>query len=286
MPYTHQRLSPLVYLNGTQVDQAWVSDRGLAFGDGVFETIRFGKQPVLLDLHLQRLYRGLKVLGILLELDSFEKELEAFLKAAKAIYANGVLKIMITRGSGGRGYACESTLVPTRIMSLHPLPEYPDSNYTLGVPTAICEQRLAANPMLAGIKHLNRLEQVLARREYSTAQFPELLVRDYDNHIIEGVGSNLFAVKSNNLYTPDLSQCGIEGTLRQWLIDYSKHSDISVNAITIDAETLSEFDELFLCNSVFGIWPICSVGVQSWSVGPLTRRLQLETNKLFSCASI
>lgn len=283
---SHQHQSPLIYINGIQVDQAWVLDRGLAFGDGVFETFRFGQQPILLGFHLQRLYRGLEVLGISLELESFEEELSSFIKAAMAIQAEGVIKIIVTRGNGGRGYACEDSLIPTQILSLHPLPKYPESNYKSGIPTAICEQKLASNPMLAGIKHLNRLEQVLARQEYASAQFPELLVRDYNNNIIEGVGSNLFAVKSNNLYTPDLSQCGIEGTLRRWLIDYSKSAGINVNILEIDAESLSEFDELFLCNSIFGIWPICSLGKLNWSVGPLTKKLQLEITKLFSCVSI
>ncbi len=244
---------PAPMVNGQITDQLNLGDRGLAYGDGVFETIRVNNgEPFLLDLHLIRLQLGLQRLAIDLSMALLKSELAAYLEACRS----GVLKIIVTRGIGGRGYACETSIEPTRIFSFHALPDYPESYYQNGIDTRLCSTMLSRNQALAGIKHLNRLEQVLARQEYPTSDYPELLMCSSDGLVIEGISSNFFAVRGDQFYTPDLEDAGVHGTMRHWLINWLNESGSKVFVEKIRPDQLTTFDELFFCNSVFGVWPV------------------------------
>jgi 4-amino-4-deoxychorismate lyase len=231
------------------MSQPWVpfDDRGLAYGDGVFETVllRDG-QPVLWQQHLERLQSGCERLKI-------DPPSPADLAGTwQATPAAGweVLKIIVTRGSGGRGYATPDVAVP-RLMSRR-VPFQPDSSaWAQGVSVRICALRLARQPRLAGIKHLNRLENVLARQEWQTTDYREGLLADDHGLAVEATSMNLFWEKGGRIMTPALDQCGVEGTLRAALIDAQL---VTVAQLPIDE--IAAVDRLWLANSVQGVWPV------------------------------
>ncbi|MGY6276352.1 aminodeoxychorismate lyase [Methylomonas sp. MgM2] len=259
-------------LNGERRQCIDASDRGFQYGDGLFETIEVLNGKLLFfQQHLQRLLIGCERL-LIPPPDLGLLQAEAEQLCADADHA--VLKIIFTRGSGGRGYRQPDPVVPTRLLSLHPFPVYPDHFQTDGVVARFCRQRLAINPSLAGIKHLNRLEQVLARAEWQDDGYQEGLMLDYDDHVIEGTMTNLFFVKNEILHTPILTQCGIAGIVRKIVIDSAIRNNIVVCEQQFHKRSVLAADELFITNSVIGIWPIRQLDSQCFKVGRITRRIQ------------
>ncbi|MAR92904.1 MAG: aminodeoxychorismate lyase [Pseudomonadales bacterium] len=259
------------WVNGSPGQQLSVRDRGLAYGDGVFETVRVTHSgPVLLDFHLQRLRQGLRQLA----LDHDWEPLEAEIHAYPGWSEPGVVKLVVTRGEGGRGYASDGVRGPNRIFTHHPAPAYPPHWAVKGIRVFPCQTRLAPNPLLAGVKHLNRLEQVLARREWGAESFQEGLMRDTDGHLVEGVFSNLFMVQGQTVVTPALDSCGVAGVMRRWLLEeFSRHGWQVVSG-TLGQSSLQLADEWFFCNSVYGIWPVREWQQRQWPVGAVTRQAQ------------
>ncbi|MDD2739818.1 MAG: aminodeoxychorismate lyase [Methylomonas lenta] len=259
-------------LNGERRHCVDVSDRGFQYGDGVFETIAvYQGKPLFLQQHLDRLSAGCQRLLIPCpEQDQLKAEVKQLCEGADT----AVLKIIVTRGSGGRGYRQPDTIVPTRLLSLHPFPEYPANFQTTGVVLRFCQQRLASNPMLAGIKHMNRLEQVLARAEWQDDAVQEGLMLDYEGHVVEGTMSNLFFVKDGVLYVPLLTYCGIVGIVRQKVVSLAQYNQIGVVEKQFDKTSVLEADEVFVTNSVIGIWPVKQLDQQCFKVGRITRRMQ------------
>lgn len=267
-----------LWINGQPSEDIGLSvrDRGLAYGDGVFETIRVTRQPVLLNYHLQRLDEGLRRLSIHLNWARFERWLEHF----PGFSQPGVVKITVTRGPGGRGYGSSAATDPTCILATYPASRYPDNYAQHGISVFPCQTRLSVNPVLAGIKHLNRLEQVLARQEWqdqdSRAQdlFQEGLVQDVQSRVIEGVFSNLFAVIDGVICTPDLSGSGIAGVMRRWLLEQFRDRGYVAVVREISLGELMLAEEWFFCNSVIGVWPVYQFQKQTWQVGKVTRLAQ------------
>ena len=191
---------------------------------------------------------------------------------------DGIAKILVTRGSGGRGYnpaGCSSRVV----LRWFPLVQRPVSWSEDGVEVILCQTPLGHSPVLAGMKHLNRLEQVLARAEWQDARFAEGLMFDIAGNLIEGTMSNLFLVKSGKVVTPELSQCGVAGVLRQWLLDAGEPV---IGVGSVSREELFQADEVFLANSVMGIWPVRQCQTCSWQPGPVTRVVQSKVSQLFN----
>ena len=241
-------------INGKFVNELAVHDRGLHYGDGLFETITVeNKQLLCWDEHLKRLERGCIKLNIAApDKNLLKNEVSALIKTE----SQGVIKIIISRGQGGRGYKILENIEPTRIISLYPWPNYYDGNSNSGVKTRICNYRYAKNPFLAGIKHLNRLEQILARSEWNDNSIAEGIVMDSENYIIEGTMSNIFCVIGKTLYTPDLSACGIEGIVRGKIIELASNLKFNVEIKKISLEFLMNAEEIFMCNSIIGVWPV------------------------------
>lgn len=260
----------MILINGELKNTLAITDRGLHYGDGLFETIEVVQgQPVFLSLHLARLKTGCQTLKIpypdkTLLLD----EITRVSKDCK----QGVIKLMLTRGSGGRGYRQPELLKPTRITALHPYPDHPDCYKTQGIQTRFCSTRLGLNPLLAGLKHNNRLEQVLARTEWQD-EFQEGLMLNLNEHVIEGTMSNLFVIKDQIVYTPEISVSGIKGVMRQLILDIASQMRIPIRETTLTADFVLQADELFVCNSVIGIWPIKSLEHKSYSVGLMTQKI-------------
>lgn len=258
-------------INGRPAQSINAGDRGLAYGDGLFETIRIaGGQPVFLARHMARLARGCERLGITVPVDELNAEVAAVL--ADSGLSSAVVKIIVSRGAGGRGYRPDTSLRPNRIVSISKY--IPDgSAWQEGVRAMVCDTRLGTNPALAGIKHLNRLEQVMAARELGD-DYAEGLMMNVTGELIEGTRSNLFVVDDERLVTPDLTACGVAGVMREFLME---RKEVSTGSVPLSR--ISSADEIFVCNSVFGIWPVGTLVLPDGKTvtrepGVLTRALQ------------
>jgi len=267
-------------INGESGDSLSIHDRGLHYGDGVFETIAVNKGNLLCwDKHYERLQRGCQ----LLDFTCPAKELLQNEAQLVTTDTKEVLKIILTRGVGGRGYNPPQQITPTRIVANYVWPDYSDEQVKEGVKVRICNFRLGINPKLAGIKHLNRLEQVLARNEWNDSEIAEGLMLDQDDSIIEGTMSNIFAVQGEKLITPDLSQCGIHGIIRQCIIDLAPELDMYVDIRTVKKDDLFASEELFLCNSTIGLWPVREIEGQQINRGSYAikiRKALIETGAI------
>ncbi|MEE9251480.1 MAG: aminodeoxychorismate lyase, partial [Alphaproteobacteria bacterium] len=187
-----------------------------------------------------------------------------------------VLKIIVTRGAGGRGYRPPERPVPTRILSRHPWPDYALAAWREGVVARVCTTRLATQPLLAGIKHLNRLEQVMARREWDDPVISEGLMLDTDGFVVDGTMSNLFIVAGGRLATPDLSLCGVAGVMRAVVLEAAAKLEVPAEVIRITLDRVRAADEVFLTNSLIGIWPVRELDGTRYRLGGLARRLAEE----------
>ena len=263
-------------LNGESKHCIEFSDRGFQYGDGLFETIEvINGIPVFLDQHLQRLNTGCKRLLIPTpDIDLLNKEAYQLAEGS----TRAVLKLIVTRGSGGRGYRQPESIQATRLFSLHPFPDYPESLFKQGINALFCRTRLGLNPMLAGIKHMNRLEQVLARSEWTSSDIHEGIMMDNNNHVIEGTMSNLFIVKDQCLYTPTLKESGVNGILRNIIIALATENQLPIIEKMLMKQDVVTADEVFVTNSIIGIWPVKKIDTQLFQVGSITETLQ----RLFS----
>ncbi len=251
-----------LFIGGRRVDALDAGDRGLAYGDGLFETLRLHQgRPVWWDAHLDRLAMGAARLGI----DPPERRwLRA--QADPMMAGDGVLKLILTRGSGGRGYAVPEPAQPTLLLARHPLPPPCPPG---GLMLRWCRLQLAAQPLLAGLKHLNRLEQVLARAEWRDPAIDEGLLCDADGNLVSAVSGNVFLRFAGRWLTPRLDACGIAGICRAWLIDA-----IDAHVVDIARADVERADALFVCNSVRGILPVAGLDGRYWPPDAETRRVR------------
>ncbi len=260
------------WINGTPSAQVSSTDRGFQYGDGLFETCRVVRGQIRsLDLHLARLTRGCAQLAIPLpDLEVLRHELAM----ASRDSAVGVLKLIVTRGEGGRGYRPNPGAVPTRWIATYAAPEYPSDWAEHGVEIRTCQTRLAIQPRLAGLKHLNRLEQVCARSEWAEASPQEGLMLDMGGRIVCGTMSNVFAVVNQIWMTPRVDRCGVAGTLRAGLMHWMAAAGNPVREVDLYPETLATADEVFLTNAVFGVWPVRCWDGNPFTVGAAVRQAQ------------
>lgn len=256
---------------------AWpLDDRGAAYGDGLFETllVRDGR-PLLWDEHLARLARGCHVLGIPMPA---EHDLAAPL--AEAGEGLAVLKLTLTRGSGGRGYWPPASPEPRLRWQLAAFAPQA-SRWEEGVRVRHCRLRLGIQPLLAGLKHLNRLENVLARAEWSDDAIAEGLLCDSEGRLVEATAMNLFWQRNGRLETPRLERCGVAGTLREALMER-----LAIVEVDVGPEVLMEAEAAWLANSVQGAWPLARLDdadgepARRWSLGPRHLAFQAEAHRL------
>ncbi len=254
-------------VNGVASEQIALSDRGFAYGDGVFESILVADGvPVWWDAHLARLRRGCDALRIdCPPIELLRQEAQTLITSD----ARAVLKLTVTRGISGRGYGVANDALPTRVLALHPASRLSPIDYREGIKLRWCETRLAIQPRLAGIKHLNRLEQVLARSEWDDASFAEGLMRDLDGRAVCATAANLFLVRDGRVLTPVLERCGIAGVCREWVLQHLRVQVCDLNPAEIDSA-----DELFLSSSLRGILPVARLDGRRWTPGAMTQQLQ------------
>lgn len=262
---------PMALIDGKEACSLDLADRAIHYGDGIFTTLPVkAGAPAFLRDHLARLRRDASALRLPFPGETILREEALRLAAAQP---EAVLKIVLTRGVGGRGYRLPERPSGTRILSLHPKPAYPQELATAGIEARWCRTRLGLNPALAGIKHLNRLEQILARAEWNDDAIREGLLLDYEGFLIEGVASNVFLAKKGRLHTPSLDRCGVAGVLRARIMACARDWGTVVEERRIRPEEAYEADELFVCNSVIGVWPVRRLETREFGVGALARRL-------------
>jgi 4-amino-4-deoxychorismate lyase len=255
-------------VDGRPADIVAADDRGLSYGDGLFETIRFvdGAAP-LWARHMQRLAHGCERLRLPLP-DPALLWREA--QATTQGMARAVLRITLTRGTGERGYAMPPSPRPTRIVASFPMPALDAAAYADGVRLHLCATRLAEQPALAGLKHLNRLEQVLARAEWDDPAIAEGLMCDMHGRAISAVSANLFAVIGGVPATPSLARCGVAGVGRAEVLAALPRAQVR----DLPLEECLRASELFLVSSVRGIVPVQAVGDNVYGPGPVARAMQ------------
>jgi 4-amino-4-deoxychorismate lyase len=260
-------------LNGQPGETLPLSDRAIHYGDGLFETIAVKDGvPLCWEEHLQRLHLGCQRLDIPPPPASLRAEAQTLISDR----GRAILKIIISRGQGGRGYQYPDTVVPTRILGLYDWPDYPDSLYGKGINCTLSRVRLGHSPALAGIKHLNRLEQVLARNDVSRRGYMEGLVLDCEDNIIEATMSNLFLISGTTIITPDLGRCGVAGIIRRIILDRVLEWGLRPQVRPVLLDDVQTAEEVFLCNSILGVCPVTGFEHHAWPVGPATRAI-MET---------
>jgi len=273
--------------NGKAVERVSISDRGFQYGDGLFETvaIRNGESR-LWPYHVDRLAKGCKRLGILMpsEAELSDGVIRALSQSGvSATYA--VAKIIVSSGVGQRGYGRTFADAPTVLFRAFPaVPLVPES-YTDGIDTVICKTRLATDSPTAGLKTLNRMEQVLASSEFADSDVFEGLTMDAAGNIICGTMSNVFFIRDKTVSTPPLDRCGVEGVMRRHVIETMKQRGVETSIQPLVKTSMANVDEVFLSNSQFGVLPVRSCMQMTWAVGEMTREVMsiLAGNDVTEC---
>jgi 4-amino-4-deoxychorismate lyase len=262
----------MILVNGVQTDMVPATDRGLSYGDGVFRTIAVrGGRAQHGSLHYAKLARDCASIGLRCPDAAL---LTQEVSSVCAQEPNCALKVMITRGVGERGYGYRADTVPTRILLSAPLPKYAQTYTEFGVKVRLCRLKLAPQPATAGVKHLNRLENVLARAEWSDSAIAEGILCDIDDNVIGGTMTNIFLVKNAALATPNLDRCGVGGLTRERLIEAAARHGVPCEVMTLAPNDVAAADEVFVVNSLIGVWPVRDIEGRSYSVGPITRAVQ------------
>lgn len=261
-----------VLLNGSPDQLVSPFDRGVHFGDGLFETIAcVGGRPRFLPLHLERLQLGCQRLGI----DAGNDDIGAEVRSLAGEVDSAIVKLILTRGAAvARGYGVTGREKATRITFRYPWPQETRTESQDGVQVRTATLRLGENPALAGLKHCNRLEQVLARGEWTDPAIAEALLFSSSGKLVSGTMSNVFIVDGTGLRTPRVDLCGVAGVMRRVALTEAARAGIPTSESVLDAEDLRKADEVFLTNARIGIWPVRALDGRPLRPGPITRRLQ------------
>lgn len=262
----------MVLINGVENAAMSPLDRGLAYGDGIFRTLPARKgAPQHWPRHYAKLAFDCAAIGLRCpDADVLSAELARVCD----VEADCTIKVMVTRGVSSRGYRYDQDLEPTRIVMSTPLPDYPQRYTEAGVRVHRCRTRFAQQPALAGIKHLNRLENVLARAEWSDPDIAEGLVSDTDGNVIGGTMTNMFIVRDGVLVTSSLERCGVAGVTRDRVMQAASNHAVPCEIARVTWHDVMHADEVILVNSIAGAWPVRELEDRARSVGPLARAVQ------------
>lgn len=271
-----------MWINGIKQSTLAASDRGLQFGDGCFTTaaVRQGN-ILLLKNHLQRLRQGCERLWIG---GTDWLQLEAEMKQAAQGQEQAVLKVIISAGSGGRGYSRQGCAEPTRIVSLAPWPHHYATLQQRGVSLSLSPVRLARNPLFAGIKHLNRLEQVLIRAHLDQTDADEALVLDTEGWVVECCAANLFWRHGTQIYTPDLSESGVDGIMRRSLMAQLAAAGQACQVIKSEPAQLLDADEVVICNALMPVLPVRQIEASHFTERSLFNQLLACCEKIMDAS--
>lgn len=275
-------------LNGQPAEMLPLSDRAIQFGDGVFRTIRLQAGKLLFwARHYRKLCADCAAIGIAAPEERVLLDEIGRLMIAASM-PDAAVKVMVTRGESARGYVIPSGIRPNRIVQVTPLPEYAETLYREGANVRLCRMRAGWQPALAGIKHLNRLENVLARQEWSDPGILEGLLLDRDGNLVEGVMSNVMLWRNGRLQTPVLDGAGVAGIMRDVVQDAARELGWPVMEIRISLSDLFAAERVWLCNSLMGLLPVRRLEAHCWSVDAdpaLTAKLMQLARKEAICVS-
>ena len=264
----------VVLVNGVRDAGPSALDRGLHFGDGLFETLAcLNGQPRFLPLHLERLAFGCERLGLAApNLDEIRAEV---LELARGV-DRAIVKVLVTAGEAVvRGYARCGSETGTRITIRYPWPHETGARLHDGVMVRTLTLRLGENPRLAGLKHCNRLEQILARAELAADPgLAEGILFSSSGNLVSGTSSNVFLVRESCLLTPRIDLCGVAGVMRRVVLREARRVGIPTRECELRAQDLQAADEVFLTNARVGIWPVRTLDARELNPGPVTRHLQ------------
>jgi 4-amino-4-deoxychorismate lyase len=262
----------MILVNGHETGVVDARDRGLAYGDGVFRTFPLrGGRAVLWPRQYAKLAHDAAALAIRAPVAEI---LEHDLATIAARHADGAVRITLTRGVSARGYAPPEDIDVTRIVSWSGFAANPALDPKHGVRVRWCNLRLAIQPALAGIKHLNRLENVLARAEWRDPDVAEGLLCDSAGSVIGGTMSNLFLLRGGVLTTPALNGCGIAGVTRDVVIERARSEGVAVRIAPVSVPEVHAADALFLVNSLIGVWPVAALEGSAWQPSPFAATLE------------
>nr|WP_242482274.1 aminodeoxychorismate lyase [Thiocystis violacea] len=255
-------------IDGQSEDSVSVLDRGFHYGDGLFETLRLSDgRPCQWQRHLDRLALGTERLGI--PMPSARVLADEARSAAQGLDA-GILKLILSRGPGGRGYRPPDAPAPTRLLLTYALAEgVEDPLHGPGVVVRYCHTPVSVNPVLAGIKHLNRLDSVLARQEWADDGIAEGLMQDPSGAVIGGTMTNLFLWDGMRLLTPSLDRSGIAGTIRGLTLELAARMGMNCLVTRLEPVDLDHAAGLFLTNAVIGVWPVRTLAGRDFHRGDL-----------------
>lgn len=261
-------MSPVILVDGNPHASIAPLDRGIAYGDGIFRTMRAaGGRIAYWPRHYAKISYDCARLALPCP---SEATLQDDVRRVLASRSDCVVKIIVTRGEGGRGYMPPIAPRPVRIVASFPLPEIASDYDALGIPVRWCRTLVSMQPALAGVKHLNRLDSVLARSEWAASgDFAEGLMLDRDGHVIQGTMSNVFIVEGDRLITPVLDTAGVAGVQRERVMSLA--AECREEAIT--PERLLAADQVCLTNSVIGMWWIAQLGSRTWTRRDITAAL-------------
>jgi 4-amino-4-deoxychorismate lyase len=271
-PAAGTQFPPVILVNGTDRGGIPALDRGLAYGDGVFRTL-LARDGVLLHWkrHYAKLAHDCGALGM-----ACPEEAVLRCDALAVLGAGGecAVKIVVTRGVGERGYRFAASSQPTRIVYAAAVQNERHGYARDGIRVRACRLALARQPVLAGVKHLNRLENVLARAEWSDPGIVEGLMNDDLGNVIGGTMTNLFLVRDGKLLTPALTQCGVAGVTRERVIALAARHGLECEVRSLRWEEVASADEVFVVNSLAGLWPVRALEARRWAPGPIGAAVQ------------
>lgn len=252
-------------INGQLQTMIAANDRSVQFGDGCFTTARVVNGEVrFMRQHMARLRRDSMRLGIE---GIVWQTLADEMRRLAVTHSQAVLKVVLSRGVGGRGYAPASGMTATRILSVTPYPQHYARWREDGVTLAVSTLQLGKNPHLAGLKHLNRLEQVFIRRELANSSADEAVVLDSDGMVVECCAANLLWRQNDMIFTPSLHFCGVEGTMRRYVLQRLAEAGWPVQQVRAPLSALMQADEIILCNALMPVVPVAGLNGRRFSAG-------------------
>jgi 4-amino-4-deoxychorismate lyase len=257
-------------VNGISVEQVSILDRGLQYGDGVFETMPVYEGKALwFDKHYQRLQQGCATLNITVpKKNILLNDIEQLIPH----HQSAVLKITVTRGESARGYKTNRDVKPTRIVVCSEWQNNPQLKIKNGILLKLCDTIVSRHPLLGSVKHLNRLENIMARQEWQGDEYDEGLMCDEFGNVVDGIMSNIFISHNGQLSTPKIKHSGVKGIMRNWVLEQNKSINVSeLDRLTV--EMVQQADEIFMTNSLIGMWPVREFNNIKYTVGPVFHKL-------------
>jgi len=259
-------------INGVPGDTIGINDRGLLYGDGVFRTLlRRSGVPLLWDRQYAKLASDCSALRIECPSQSvFERDFDLL----PASDADCVIKLIVTRGDGPRGYVVPANTRANRVVTCGPLPAHAHPSAGSAARIRWCNTSLSVQPALAGVKHLNRLENVLARSEWHDPTIFDGLMLTAGGEVISGTMRNLFLVRNGQLNTPAIDRCGVDGVMRKLVLELAAAHQVPVIIGTVRRQDVQTADEIFLVNSVITLVAVGALETTKWTPGPLSTQIQ------------